>query len=353
MQYANDAIVFSRGATLFAQRIGGDPLKLVGEPVVVADSVETLPGRGTAFSASTNGVLVYQATDSKPRFKLTWVNRRGDVIDTIGEEADYSNVELSPDERRVLVTIADARLQSRDVFIVDVSRGVRQRFTNDPSDERSAVWSPDGRRIAYTSKGLDLYVKNADSSGDESAILKDGKSKDPYDWSPDGRVILYRVTTPKTDNDLWIWPADGKGSGRAVASTPASNLSGNFSPDGRHVVYTSDESGQPEVYVVNVDGGGRTQISSNGGQFPRWRGDGREIVYLSPDRFMMSAVVKPGAAFEVSAARPLFGLSMMSRPGPVYDVTADGEKFIVASPAASRIPASLTVLTNWPSLLRD
>jgi WD40 repeat protein/predicted Ser/Thr protein kinase len=351
--YANNAIVFGRGSTVLAQRIGGEPFKLIGEPVVLAETVEALPNRGTAFSVSTNGVLVYQATDSKPHFRLTWFNRRGEALNSIGEDGDYSNVELSPDGRRVLVSIPDPRLQTRDIFIIDVARGVRQRFTNDATDERSAVWSPDGNRIVYTSKGLDLYVHNADSSGNEAALVKDATSKDPYDWSPDGRYILYRVTKPDSGNDLWLAPADGSSPGRALVSTPASDLSGNFSPDGRYIVYTSEESGQPEVYVVKVDGGGKTQISSNGGMFPRWRGDGKEIVYLSLDRVLTSTMVRMSPTFEVGAARPLFGLNMANRPGPVYDVSADGEKFIIASPVPSRIPASLTVLTNWPQLLRD
>jgi WD40 repeat protein/predicted Ser/Thr protein kinase len=351
--YASGAVIYSRGDSVFAHRVEGDPLRLVGDPVALAQSVEVLATRGAAFSVSNNGVLVYQAQESRPLFRLTWIDRAGKVIATVGEEADYSNVELSPDGRRVMASVGDARLRARDIVLIDVNRGISQRFTNHPSDERAAVWSPDGKRIAYNSKGLDLYVRNSDSSGEESALLADGASKDPYDWSPDGRWIVYRVSGRGTGNDLWIMSTDGSNASRALVATPASDLAANFSPDGHRIVYTSEETGQTEVYVVNVDGGGKTQISSNGGLFPRWRPDGKEIFYVSTDRVLMSALVTTGPAFEVAAPRPLFSMNVVTRPGPVYDVSPDGQRFLVATPVPSRIPPSINVLTNWPSLLRN
>jgi Tol biopolymer transport system component len=348
--YASGALVFARGDTVYAQRAETDGFRLAGDPVAVARSVDASPGRGAAFSVSANGALVYQAVDSRPLFRLTWVDRQGHTLKTVGDDADYSNLELGKDRRHLLTSITDSRFQTRDIFIVDLDRAIRQRFTSDPSDERSAVWSPDGTRVLYTSKNLDFYERNADASGSEKAVLKNSDNKDIYAWSADGALLLYRRLDAATGNDVWIAPADGSSPGRAIANSAFNELPGGFSPDAKRVVYSSDESGQSEIYVIGIDGRGKTQVSSSGGAFPRWRGDGKEILYLSPQRSLMSAPVGPGPAFEIGVAGALFPMNATMRPG-VYDVTADGQRFIVAAPVPSRLPPSLTVLTNWPQLL--
>src|SRR5262249_51651792 len=152
----------------------------------------------------------------------------------------YSNLELSPDGRQLLVSATDSRSETRDIYIVDVNRGVRRRFTNDPSDERSAVWSPDGSEVIYTSKNLNFYSRRADSSGEERTVFVDQSNKDPYDVSQDGRWLLYRKLGESTGNDLWIMPVGGPGPGRPIANSRFAESSGNFSPDGRHIVYTSE-----------------------------------------------------------------------------------------------------------------
>jgi Tol biopolymer transport system component/predicted Ser/Thr protein kinase len=350
--YANGALLYTRGATLFAQRLEDNPPRLAGNAVVIADAVETSTTRGGAFAVSANGVVVYQAA-ARESNRLTWLDRKGNAIATVGDDADYTNVELSGDARRALVSITDPRLQTRDIFTIDLGRGVRQRFTIDPSDERSAVWSADSRRVIYTSKGLDLYSRAADSSGDEQRVIVDQSSKDPYDTSADGRFMLYRRTGATTGNDVWIGPLDGSGPGRAIAATRFSEIPGAFSPDGRFVVYFSDESGQPEVYVVNIDGGGKEQISTGGGVFPVWRGDGREIIYVSIDGTLMSAAVTPEVDAKISTPRALFKTNIPVTGGRMFDITPDGTRVLAALPVPSRIPQALTVVTNWPRLLEQ
>ena len=349
-QYASGMLVYTRGATIFAQHIDREPPDLVGEPVAIGGPVEAGVMRGAAFAVSNTGVLVYQQI-MREAMNLTWLDRKGATIGTVSDVTDYANVELSGDNRRALVSITDPRVQTRDVFIIDLARGVRQRFTTDPSDERSSVWSPDSRRVLYTSKGLNFYARAADSSDDERGVIVDQVSKDPYDWSRDGRWLLYRRSGPGTGSDVWMAPADGSSAGRALVATRFTDIPGTFSPDGRFIVYTSDESGQPEVYAMNVDGGGKTQLSTKGGVFPIWRGDGREIVYISTDRTLMSAAVTPGKELNVSAAVPLFKINVSVSAGRMYDVTPDGSRFLAAIPVPSRIPPSFTVVTNWPRLL--
>jgi len=351
--YAAGALIFSRGGTLYAQRFDLARSELRGDVVTLASHVESFLLRGATFAVSTSGVLVYQSSEAIDTTQLTWLDRTGRVVSTIGEPADFTNIELSNDGRRVLASASDAGLMTRDVFIVDVARGVRQRFTLDPSDERSAVWSPDQKQVIYTSKGLDLYARASDLSGEERPVQTDGASKDPYDVSPDGRLLLYRRTGNEKDtgNDMWVMPLDG-GTPRPIASTRYSELGGNFSPDGLWIIYVSDESGQQEVYATRVDGGGKIQISPNGGSYPRWRGDGREILYVGPDQMLMSATIESASpTLEVASPKPLFRMDIETAPGPIYDVTADGTRFIVAARTASRIPPSITVLHNWPLLL--
>lgn len=349
--YASGAVVFSRGGSVYGQRLDHSTFKLIGTPTLLAEGVASAPLRGAAVALSDNGILAYQTTGGRDRTQLTWVDRDGRQLSTVGEPADYSNLELSRDGRRLLVSATDNAVLTRDIYIVDVARGIPQRFTLDPSEERSAVWSSDDRRVLYTSKGLNFYTRPSDLSGQEREIFKDASSKDPYDWSPDGRFLLYRRSGGATGNDLWLMPLDG-GSGRPVANSPASELAGNFSPDGRWIVYQSDESGQAEIYATRVEGGGKIQISASGGTFPRWRSDGREILYLAGNRTMMSvSILMSGGELRPDTPRRLFDINIGTSAGPIYDVTADGSRFIFAARSSSGAVPGVTLLQNWPQLL--
>jgi Tol biopolymer transport system component len=252
-----------------------------------------------------------------------------------------------------LVSVLDPVARSRDIYIVDVARGVRQRLTFDPSDERSAIWSGAGHRVIYTSKGLDLYERSSDFTGSETPVLIDGRSKDPRQVSPDGKTVLYRRSGDTTGNDIWLMPLTGDRTPRLLAGSPFNENYASFSPDGRAIVYVSDEAGQPEVYVMTIEGaGGKTQISTAGGTFPRWRRDGKEIVYLAPDNTLMSvAVGATSAGYQPGLTHPLFKIDVQPGAGTPFDMTADGSRFIVDAAIPSKAPAVIKILVNWPSLL--
>jgi serine/threonine protein kinase/Tol biopolymer transport system component len=348
---ARGQLLFVRGNTVMAQPFDEERLTTTGQPVPIIARVQLLPNRpyGVA-SVSSGGVLAYVPEIETPLHQLAWFDRSGRQTATVGERANLSNLELSRDGTSLALAVLDLARRTRDIWIVDLSRGVRTRFTFDPGEERTAIWSPSGDRVIYNAqrKGVerDLFAKASNGTGSETTVLVDGLSKDPMSVSPDGRFLLYRVST-KNRNDIWIQPLDGAGKPYALLETPHDENYGRFSPDGKWIAFTGDESGRPEVYVLPFPGpGGKWQISTTGGGFPRWRGDGRELFYLSPDGSMMSVAVDGlTAAFRAEAPRRLFDALGAQQAGYQYAVSNDGERFLINTAVASSIP--VTVISDW------
>ena len=350
--YAAGQIVSVRNRQIVARSF--DPTRFVvgGDVNTIAGPVDAAIPGSAAFSVSHTGVLVYQPSSSRQGARLAWFDRRGRQVSVLGDEGEYTNVELSPDGSQLLVALPDRALGTRDIWVVDVARGVRTRLTFDPSEERSAVWTADGKGVVYTSKGLNLYTRTV-GAGTETPFIIDGVSKDPRGFSPDGRFFAYRATGPRSGNDLWIRPTDGDHTPYPFLSTPFDETEAVFSPDGKWLAYQSEESGRSEVYVTSFpSGSGKWQISTVGGAFPRWRRDGKELFYLAPDNRMMSTRVSGAAGtFTVAAAEPLFLTTAMPGPGFPYDVSLDGERFVINSAISSSAPPMLTIVFNWPQLL--
>jgi len=351
--FANGHLLYARGGAIWAHPFDITTLKTTGDPQMIAGDV-VQSGAGAGFTVSQAGTLVYQPRVDSEGSQLRWFDRRGMALNTLSDVAAYSNLELSPDGRRLLVSVLEAGATARDIFIVDTLRGLRQRLTFDASEERSAIWSADGASVIYTSKGLDLYQRSSGFTGGETALVTDGISKDPNDVSPDGRLLLYRATSGPTSNDVLMMPLDGSGPPRKVLDSTYNENSAQFSPDGRSIVYVADEAGRSEIYVMSLEpGGGKIQISTDGGASPRWRRDGQEILYLNADHSMMSVpVTGSGARFEAGTPSRLFEVDHVPSAGPIFDVTADGQRFIVNSAAPSKVTPHLIVIVNWPSLLK-
>ncbi len=352
--YARGAVAFVRGSTLFAQKLDERSMTLVGQPVTITAGIDQTIGGGYAIASSPSGTLVLQRPDPPGRSQLQWFRRDGTFLATVSQAADYSNIELSPDGRRLLATISDVALHTRDVVIIDLERGVRQRLTFDPSDERSAVWSHDGQRVYYKSTNSDLYVRRSDFTGEPEAFLIDGKSKDPYSMSRDGKYLAYRTTGPTRSNDVMLQPTDGRSGPLVVRATEFDENGGSFSPDGRSIAYQSDESGQTEIYVTSTQGSGaRVQLSNGGGRFPRWVRNGNEILYLStPGRMLMSVPAKgSGPGFQAGVAKPLFKVEAPQGAGVPYDVSADGQRIIAITSDDGAAKPVLTAIINWPALI--
>jgi Tol biopolymer transport system component len=241
--------------------------------------------------------------------QLTWFGRSGKKLGTLGEPGDYTNPALSPDERRLAVSLRDARTMTRDLWVFDVTQGTGRRLTFDPADDTNPTWSPDGKWIAFTSNrggAREVYRKLANGSGDDERLLPSkGGPAHVEGWSPDGRFVLYNHWPGGKPADLFVLPLSSGG-----APTPIPFLvtdfvedMGQFSPNGRWIAYRSVGFGRDGVYVKSVSaegrtGGGEWQVSSARGLEPRWRGDGRELFYVSGSTLMAVEVKTDGASFD-------------------------------------------------------
>jgi Tol biopolymer transport system component len=351
LQYAQGHVVFVRDDVLMAQRFDEARLVLSGEPLVLARSVQT-KGTGVrsgAFSVSQTGALAYQSV--RRMSQLVWRDRTGSSIGVAGDPGAYGDIKLSPDGSRAAVTVLAGAEGPAGIWILDFARGSRSRFTSDAVEDVAPIWSADGSTILFGSrrKGrIDLYQKTAAGAGAESPLYADGLDKAPLSWSLDNRFILYSAGLG-AERQMWLLPLFGDRRPSPFTSTRIQQLSGQFSADQRMLAYDSAESGRPEIYVSLFGRErGKWQISTSGGRYPRWRSDGKELFYLTPDNQLMSVRLQPReGGLEVGETRPLFDTRpASSAQWSVYDVVPDGQRFLVNEVAEDR-PLPLTLVVNW------
>jgi dipeptidyl aminopeptidase/acylaminoacyl peptidase len=363
-EYASPGyLLFAREGSLLAQRFDVDRLESVGEPISLGKQVAVLNGRGF-FSASTNGVLAYRMPFT-PDYKLAWFDRGGNQLDILPVPDGAQNPEISPDGKQFAFERRDPKTGTRDVWLFELSRGIPSRFTFDPSDDSDPVWSPDGSRIAFSSgrEGYQsLYQKNA--SGSEKAEMihrAEGNGEEwPMSWSPDGDYVVYnRWSSEKSIGSLLLLPLSSDRESTPLFGSDFEELQGQFSPDGKWVSYASNESGRNEVYVQPFPPtGAKLQISTEGGTDARWRGDGQEIFYLTPDRTLMAVQLSSsGNSLRPSTPQALFKTSGTGPSGVGirfhYAVSHDGERFLIHTDAGQSSPARMVVVLNWTALLEE
>ncbi len=331
-------------------------------------SLETLRASGEAFPVSENSRYPTVAADetlvyldmfgSSGQQQLVWVDRDGKQVAEIGQAQDGIFAPgLSPDGRWVAVAVAEGA--SPDVWVWDLARGVSTRLSTAPEFDTLPVWSPGGDEVAFVSYRAgnpDIYLRQADGGGEEQAVAATSQSEWPSDWSRDGKYLFYDQSDPETGSDLWYLERGEDGRGwepHPFLQEPSLQTVPKFSPNGRYVAYISNESGQREVYVQPFpEGGSKVTVSNSGGSQLRWSRDGKELFYVQGEKLMVVAVSTEGV---FSAGLPA---ELFEHPGlrsslnyPNYDVSLDGQRFILPEPVAydaTEAPqATIRVVLNW------
>jgi eukaryotic-like serine/threonine-protein kinase len=357
--YAQGHLLFLRGDSLMAQPFDPDRLQLSGEAIPVARGVAKVGGELGAFDVAQNGTLIYRVPNAQALHRqLVWLDRSGKSFPASQATFETGSFRLSPDGQRIAFTEGTPN----DVWIYDLVRNVRTRLTTDPADDHQAIWSPDGTRVLFDShragnngNGM-LFEKPANGATPEQSLLPPEKGHDasPRDWSPDGRAIVYARSGGDNPWNLWVLPMEGDRKPFAYRSGKFLENEAAISPNGQWLAFTSSEPGQDEVIVQSFPdpSRGRWQISTDGGVAPRWRRDGRELFYLDPKGRIVVASVMTDKAFSVQSTTPLvqtpLPLPLTQGGGPSqYDVSPDGQRFLLLVPIGSATPAPITVRLNW------
>ena len=352
--YAAGHLLFLREQTLVAQRFDADSLELEGEPVPLAEGVRYEKGFFQAVFAASDTVLAYQGGGSETKALLNWISRKGETLGTLAESGVYYDVSIAPNGNVVAVTFGDPA----DIWLFDLARGSRSRFTFDTWEEARPTWSPDSKTILFwTNRNVqDDVLRKTIGSSEETPFLVDARVHEKaQDWSSDGRFVAVSRQALKgpVNSDIWIHPTDPSAKPFPFAATSFSEWDARFSPDGKLLAYVSNESGRDEVYVGSLPGSGeKTLISNDGGWAPRWRGDGREIYYLARNGKMMAVPIVSSSPFTTGAATPLFQVPIVFAPDPFYDVTADGQRFLISQPERT-VEEPVTLVVNWTSTLKQ
>jgi Tol biopolymer transport system component len=331
--------------------------------VVLADPVATLGGVSVnggfswgIFSVSQNGVLSYLPGSGT---QLVWFDRSGKRLGTVCEPANYSNPAISPDQKMVAVGRREWGANTRDIWLIDLQRGVSSRLTFHPADDLNPTWSPDSRRIAFSSnrKGhRDIYVKAASGVEEEQLLAESAEEKSVEDWSADGQYLVWGDAT----GHEWLFSfRDHKTSPllRAKFTQDQCRFSPNNGGPPRWIAYSSFEAGAEQVYVRSLAGalggsGAKLQISTDGGFEPTWRGDGKELFYLNRKKLMAVEVNGDGESFRAGTPKELFEAHLTpEEPRNRYIVTADGKRFLM-NVLMEEEHASFRVVLNWPALLK-
>ncbi len=344
-------LLFGRGDALMAQPFDLEQLGVTGDPVRVADEIVAHLDVGwLGFSTSDQGGLAFVGGAGPSLTQLRWVDRGGAELSTVGAPGDDEDPVLSPDGSRIAVA------RDGDIWLLDLARGTDQRFTFAPEPDVWPIWSPDGERLVFASGrdgGLaDLYEKGAAGASAARLLLETDFAKMPIGWSADGAFLSY--TEMAETFDLWLLPMSGDHQPTSYLRTPFQEGIGLPSPDGRWMAYQSNESGEFRVYVQRVPpSGGQWQISTGDGTMPRWRADGRELYYVTPDdQLMVVDIDATGDVPIVGIPQPLFQVPF--RRGTqrnVFDVTADGQRFLVNTLVAGGGAAPITWVLNWAAQL--
>ncbi len=354
LAFAPPGYILLAGDTLTAQRFDPDRLALQGSPIPIDE------GTDGSLSVSNTGLLFFRkASTTTANKQLTWFDHTGRQLGQVGEPANYGDVELSPTADRAAVdTIAN---NNRDVWMIDLARGVPSRITFDAAADWTPVWSPDGKRIVFASarnEGTHMYQKSSTGVGSEDLVLKNSSSEVPVSWSHDGRYIVFSRFKPAGQSGVDTWVLDLSGAEPKASpfmESPFDKAQARISPDGRWLAYATNDSGTYQIVVQSFPdpNGGKWQITAQGGIEPKWSRNGKELYYLAFDGKLMAVPIKADRTFEAGTPTALFEtpLTVNRNQSPRdrrYDVAPDG-RFLIAVPSSVRVSNPVTAVVNWAS----
>jgi Tol biopolymer transport system component len=347
-------LVLVRNDTLVAQAFDTAKLQVSGEPIPIISGKHNAPGNNRRFSISDNGVLVWQGLWER-EYHLTWFDREGKQTGVVGTQANVSigqDPRLSPDGKRLLVK----RGVPQTLWVTDLEKGTDLRLTSNFG--QVPVWSPDGSKIAFTANP-GLSIKASNGLGDAETLLPGLNF--PFCWSPDGRFIIFLRRGVKTRFDMYALSLVGERKELPLSTAAFDEQTPQISPDGKWLAYSSDETGKYEIYVQSFSADGklgsdRKLISGSGGFMPVWRRDGSELFFIAADgQMMVSAVKSGGSEFEFNSPKALFKTKMLDviHNAHEFDVSPDGQRFLIGTLIGEPTAPPPTVILNWTSLLKN
>ncbi len=324
-------LLFVEQNALMAKRFNLTTMSTSGTSLQIEDRVSN-------FSVWHNGLLAFLEESNELR-QLTWFDRAGQLAGTIGRPDAIHNFRLSPDQKRVALDRSEPLTGKRDIWLIDnFSNAIPNRFTADPSDASGPAWSPDGKTIVFLSRrdGQRKPYRKDSSGNDMEEPLRGGTiSGAVWDWSPDGAYLLVWFKDGKTGFDIQLVPTDGAVQPTWFLKTPFNEGQARISPDGKYVLYTSDESGRREIYIQTFPKpGNKRRISNEGGFWPRWRGDGKELFYIAANLTVTSVSLDPSNPLNGGPSQPLFQFPTGPDMGGIgsvepFEVSTDGRRFLV------------------------
>jgi len=355
-QFASGRLLYARDETLVAQGLDPDRGALKGEPVVIEPRVSRTTDWAGFFAFSASEQAIVDAAPSVVPSQLVWFDRSGTPGGSVGPPENYFQFRLSPDQRRVAAAVMNTSRNRAEIWTVDVASGSASKLVSGPEVFLPA-WSADSSRVFYAtlpdkSATPRIWFKPIDGSK-EQPFAESSDNQSPWDWSPDGRFLaMLKVPLEgKRFNEIWILPASDPKHSTPFATEYQDQGDARFSPDGKWLAFTANESGSAEVYVRPFPGpGGTWKISAAGGFLPQWRGDGKEMFFLSPDGKLMAVPIVLAPAFHAGTPAALFSPQSSTS---LFEAARDGKRFLINTIQEGAGSPPLNLLLNWTALAEE